>query len=140
MFSEEVVELAPKVYEVLKKLGWEWEPEEGEWFVSNGRTFLIVKKRKKGITYYHDYYGIAENLFRIAIEDVIPILHWEKIKKILEGLGYSIALSISNYGGEIMVTRTDEYEHDATLFESSYKGNNVQEAVMETVIKLGEEK
>jgi len=147
MFTKEEIEIANPCYEALKKLGWEWEPKEGEWGLTDyGETVLIYKnvdkKSKKNcpLLANTDVYGITSCIGPEYHEVGIPILHWEKIKKILEGLGYFIALSISNYGGEIMVTGTDEYEHDATLFELSYKGNNVQKAVMETVIKLGEEK
>lgn len=100
MFTKQVIKLAKPCYEAIKIIAksvgkvWKWEPEWGEFCIdSNKRIVLIwdifpdapiisvVPAPQANITPYNQ-----------QVKDCIPILHWEKIEQILEGLGYEIEI------------------------------------------------
>jgi len=117
--AESVKELAKANNDVLEKLGWKWEPKVGEWFLDavSGEIFLIDRDDVKDDSdCLHGY--------------VIPILHWEEIERVLEGMGYELevrmrecAISLQQSGDCVVLVGAESR----------------QSAVMKAVIKLGEE-
>ena len=147
MFSKQVIELAPKNNEALLKLGWKgWKPEVGEQFLCANNDIFVVLEYSKitgSVATYVGHIippGSGQDPFMImSVDRIIPIFHWERLRKILKELGYDVYLSIGYNGGEITVNGIDEYEHTTELFSLFYKGEKIQERVMQAVIKLGEE-
>lgn len=129
MFTEKQIALAPKVNEVLKKLGWEWKPNWKQDFIDeHGNLQFVVDvcstgeiiDRAKGMHYP---------------KECILILHWETIEKILYELDYET-------GGPWWATKKsgkDRYEFG--IFKPIGHWTGVGEArqtsVMEAVLDLG---
>ena len=83
MFTKEVIELAKPCVEAIKKISkakgkeWKWKPEVGDFFLfSKDKGMCVEPKEKRGVV----------NILYI-IEEVVPILHWEKLEKIMNSLG-----------------------------------------------------
>jgi len=112
MFSKAEQNLALRTNEAIKKISkakgkkWEWKPEVGEWCIvlgySNavGLIGLIEKDiNVPGLAY------VECNVFIPKFEDndwyerekLVPFLHWEKLEKIMEGLGYYVILWWDNW-------------------------------------------
>ena len=76
MFTKEAQELAKPTTEAVKKISkgkWHWKPEVGEQFLKSGNELdLIINKNQK-----------------VWPKD-IPLLHWERIEQIVEGMGYEV--------------------------------------------------
>jgi hypothetical protein len=168
MFSKEAQELAPKVYEAIKKITgkerecpkckgsafackldegcdgtgkvkgkWEWEPEVGEWYIWEGIANVICQ--------VWDSYGLPSpnisidnmknDIRQVTTKRLIPLLHWERIRKILKQFDYSFSITSGASGGEITVYKTIGTNK---LYEK-YHNNDLQCAVMRAVIELGKE-
>ena len=103
---------------------WEWEPEVGEWYYQdfgNGKLLLVKDE--------HVRLDIIEDLYVEHVK-LTPLLHWEKIEEILEGMGYELGLHNwleNKYQGSI-------YFNNRRLFGTI--GKSHQEAVMLAVIEL----
>jgi len=159
MFSKETQALVPKVYEAIKKIAekagkkclkcegtgneddfggcrwcngtgkvkgeWEWEPERWQQVVYRGKVNLI---RAVLTPIYVDLLSKRG----VFIKDLIPLLHWERIEEILEGMGY--ALSVLKYEGYVKC-----YIHQKDDLLVTEQRKTRQEAVMRAVIELGKE-
>jgi len=86
MFTKVEIDLAPGVYDVLKRFGWEWKPQEGEWALTDtGEAVLIYKnidkKSKKNCPLLANTrdYGVTSCIGPEYHEVGTPIIHWEKI-------------------------------------------------------------
>lgn len=120
MFSEEAITLAKPCYEAIKKISkrginpmtgalltipkWEWEPEVGERCIysPNRKIYAGQAVGKIGLVWPHDasfynnkkievIFGDGLSLYT-KIDEFIPLLHWEKIEEILEGMRYEIRI------------------------------------------------
>lgn len=140
MFTKEAQELAKPCYEAIKKISkgkWEWKPEVGEWCIGGlYNPHLIVALADKYI--FTITWGITF-AFKQKAENYIPLLHWERIEEILEGMGYEVQITKPRHWS------TDEMLCDISkfgeIFLNHWNGNGKtrQEAVMQAVIELGKE-
>lgn len=138
LFTREEIKLAPKVIESIKKIAkgqgkkWEWEPERGNWFLGeNNQLFLVTDIWKNFI--FDDPY-----CYEGGFNEVIPLLHWEKLEKILEETtGYF--LEVEKIGCEncecLVLKGTGDPETGCVAVG---KGKTRQEAVMRAIVKLSE--
>lgn len=115
---------------------WEWEPQRGE-FAQIGMGMIILVDRD----------GLFENKFvetsdmgLIEINRLTPLLHWERIEEILEGMGYEVKTF------DIQVKRRRWLSHiwkrgklKDKLVASVDNCKTRQEAVQKAVIELGKE-
>lgn len=131
--AESVKDLAKPNNDVLERLGWKWKPEPGEWFLNKqGNPRLMI-----GFNGYH--IEDAENLIYYPPE-IVPILHWEEIERVLEGVGYIIEIetfSFTNYNPYCKIYKKLNFAEIERIVKQS--GKSRQEAVMKAVIKLAEE-
>jgi len=141
MFTKTEIELAPKVYEAIKKIAkakgrdWEWKPKVGEWCIINNQKstslILLVDKEIEEMVQVL----INHTLSWQSKKNLIPLLHWEKLEKIMEGLGYYVILWWDNWYKQwncrIIKNEEDKFP--------SVRGKTRQEAVMRAIIRLGEE-
>jgi len=77
---------------------WEWEPEVGEWCIFQDahipprkKVCLVIRAEGLYISVfpkYLDKFG-DYTCFRKPT-NCIPLLHWERIEEILEGMGYEV--------------------------------------------------
>lgn len=142
MFSKEAIKLTPKVCEVLKELGWEkWEPEEGEWGLTDYNEAVLIyknidKNKKNCPLLANTEYGVTSCIGPEYHEVGIPILHWEKIRKIVEGL-----YNHDFYKFRIEIMNRAFVEIQDTAFNTQVEErveDSCQIAVMKAVIELGE--
>jgi len=144
MFTKEEIELAPKVYEAIKKIAerqgkrWEWEPERGDWFLAGKDVGIVIDNYEvnpnvfRGIGIYPDAKkGIINWLY---IHQVIPVPHWEKLEKILEKFGYFLDVDY-DYHAPFCCEICDSKKQNLSIVFGY--GNTRQEAVMEAIIRLG---
>jgi len=151
MFTKTEIELAQPVYEAIKRIAkangkkWEWEPEVGDWFLVGEEIGVVIDEDKvnpltfQGRCIHPDAKKNIINWF--YIHQVVPILHWETIEKILwDDYIFGVRRVY------VYATRTNaKYmcvisERDAVNEGVRGKGRTRQEAVMRAIIKLGEEK
>lgn len=152
MFSKEAIALAKPCYEAIKKISkgkWEWEPEKGELF---GLPDLEYHPDNLGVYLYTVDYAVFYYHFikkRIVetqtdyLEYCIPLLHWEEIEEILEGIGYEIGIDkLTKITSEqekhpdkfeVIIEKTGEIGGE----ENWISGSTRQLAVMRAVIELG---
>ncbi len=141
MFSEKQIALTPKVNEILKELGWEWEPDVGQFFEYKGKVFLIPIDFDMCADGNGHYIVFGKDDQRYYLSDCTPFLHWEIIEEILYELSYET-------GGPWWATKKsgkDRYEFG--IFRTSEKGTleghwtgvgeDRQTSVMEAVLYLG---
>lgn len=150
-----VEDLAKPCYEALKKISkrvklgvrikleeWKWEPEVGEWVLakhfhpqvrliaatSDGWAWTAYRTEEQGLS-CHSVTG-----------DCIPILHWERIEEILEGMGYYLQmnkpLDVSIEKGTMKVG-CSIYQTGKDDFITFAQAKSRQEVVMLAVIELG---
>jgi len=133
MFTKKEIELAPKVNEILTKLGWEWIPEMGEWCIYGfGVLGLVIGVRGK------QWLNISDYGYELHRDSAYPILQWEKIEEILEKLGYSVEIkNIYYFYDKYEFVISQQYSNFKTIEE---RAKTRQEAVMKAVTKLGKEK
>jgi len=135
-----VIELVLPTYKALKKIipGWEWVPERGE--------FAIRKQPSTLKPYLIEYEGFFEgcietcNYGLVAKDNIIPILDWERIEEILEGVGYELEFRTGH--------RVDGKKGDKNylcwlnigkkVYATEF-GETRQLAVMRAVVRLGKE-
>ena len=137
MFSKAEIKLAPKVHKVLKKLGYKWIPEEGEWGLTDyGEAVLIYRnvdeksKENCSLLANTETYGVTACIGPGYHEVGIPILHWEKIEEVLEKMGWS-RFQFTRWGNGV---RVDIFLREQHIFG---RGKTRQLAVMRSIIKLG---
>jgi len=150
MFTKTEKKLAPEVYRAIKRIAqakgkeWEWEPEIGDFFLIGKEMGIVVDEDWVSL---HTFKGIyiepkekrgVVNIF--YIEKVVPVLHWEKLEKIMNSLGYCLILEL------IEMYDIDMYDSgfQAVFWEKLSKKDNLcclpvcktrQEAVMQAIIK-----
>lgn len=135
MFSKEVIKLTPKVNEVLKKMGWKWKPEEGEWCVYKKNQWLIVNPKSKNIgeIWLNDpemSYG-----FLAKKKKLIPILYWEKILTVLTGMGY-----VFKIGNSLTIAYGCCLWKNGVVVVDITSWHSWQMVVMQAVVKMGGDK
>jgi len=115
------------------KIGWKWEPKPGEWCVLWDKAVLIYRT-------YDDKVIVNLGQPEHRAKNVIPILHWEEIERVLEGVGYYLKLNhYDQENGSAFVARFDREKTNEFLPEHEVPCKSRQEVVMRAVIKLGEE-
>ncbi|MBA7492544.1 hypothetical protein ES702_03094 [subsurface metagenome] len=135
MFTKEVIALALKVNEAIKKISkgkWEWEPEIGECFYGLSKVlhWIVNEKQCFSVTQY------------IEKRKLTPLLHWERIISILKSLGYLVGISINVAftGSEIQIHRKSNQDHvNSRMILDEMYDSEPQLAVMRAVIELGKE-
>ena len=117
------------------KVKWKWEPEPGQWCLYGNKLLLITKVT---VSVLEVSGGMIE---AVKADKVIPILSWETIEKVLEGVEWT----------RFEFCLIDGYKFKASSYHAAQMGDDCpvvctavgksrQEAVMKAVIKLGEEK
>ena len=119
---------------------WKWEPEVFELFIYRREIFVIDDVERDVITpkdwvirYYDKKMVVKDRL--INSSKVIPILHWEKIEEILEGMGHKLKLN------ETINTKTFQKGWHVTICDESKPladglGKDRQTSAMLAVIEL----
>jgi len=134
VFTKEEIELTKPCYEALLKLGWKgWKPEIGEWAIHKEHIFLITEA-------YNNINIVECDHGCYLQKDCIPLLHWEKIEKILNR--YVIGFTKDYTDGRYVVRIFNRKEGENTYLESPVcmeVGTTRQEAVMRAVIELARE-
>jgi len=151
MFTKEAQELASKVYEAIKKISkgkWEWEPKAGggEWCIYNKKPHLIV-----GVGVGNDLWLRKSGIMCYMFEPdkrkkIIPLLHWERIEEILEGMGYRVYMEEFYMDRSLKARKSAEckiYKYGEDLQGGTLlikiEAKSCQLAVMRAVIELGKE-
>lgn len=114
------------------KLLWKWEPKVGGWCLLNDERVA------------------NEELFLISDDDdlvyvcslapqgkVIPILHWEEIERVLEGVGYK--LGMNKFTDKQGITTYGAWFFAEECWSQAIDGKSRQRAVMRVVIELGKQ-
>jgi len=140
MFTKKQIELASKVNKILEKLGWEWEPERGEWcLVKDEIEIGVFKPHLISMVHGESLYSYeAWRQNHWYISEVIPILHWERLERILEEMGYWPEITRRIYGSEGAKSHC-KIDKNGKFMVAAWAEIR-QEAVMEAIIKLAEEK
>ena len=144
MFSKEAIKLAKPCYEAIKKISkgkWEWKPEVGEQFIGvHGMPIVIAGIIDVPLIFGTEnrrlQYLSMDKVREIFVKDVIPLLHWERIEEILEGMGYGLLLKREDIGGKHYQA---EFWNKNTWGHKLSVGKTRQEAVMRAVIEVGKE-
>ena len=157
--SKERIKLTPQTNEALKALGWKgWKPEVGDWALWEGAIQLIVdvpfhrgaydsgggmRPGQEGDWVDCEAIDGETPILSHKIENLIPLLHWEQIKAILQANGYILTIWLSKGGGKIVIYtdpgRKKLLENEQTkLVDRMYSGE-LQLAVMKAVINLAKE-
>lgn len=119
---------------------WKWEPKVGEWCIVSGKVHLITYVAGNYFEYaIGNNYGICA---RKDWKNVIPILHWEEIERVLEAIEYYMIVS-----HQLECPTGVKHGYYCTLWHKSwsddkeidYIGKSRQEAVMRSVIALAKE-
>jgi len=152
MFTKEEIALAKATVEAIKKISkgkWEGKPEVGEWCIykKNNEIALIVFHWPKTESNKYETLEVAFPLgtnrgIEEFADEFIPLLHWERIEEILEGMGV---------GYEVKIDKWQGFEREGQNFRVSIRQNGVlmvgthrtktrQLAVMRAVIELVKEK
>jgi len=147
VFTKEVIELAKPCIEAIKKIAqakgkkWEWKPEIGDFFLFGKEMGIVVDKYKvnpytfKGMCVEPKEKRGAVNI--LYIEDITPIPHWEKLEKIMEGLGYVMDLGFTYIAaGKYWYCNLRNINNGKIV---GVYGETRQEAVMRAIIRLSEE-
>lgn len=112
---------------------WKWKPEIGQFSLSNGKVYLITNIDDLG----NDKLGVAY-CAEVRKENVTPILSWETIERVLDGVGYNLHIGLPS----LIIKEAAKYRFQCNIgkdyeHKSSGLGKSRQEAVMKAVIKLG---
>ena len=129
MFTKEEQALAKPCHEAIKKISkgkWEWEPEIGEWAISEEYTFLIIGAHDNIVEYNFGYY---------PQKDCVPLLHWERIEEILALFGYELIMLGTGYYADFACGIQQDDKEMIKRIEAPTR----QLAVMRAVIELGKE-
>jgi len=137
--------------------GWEWEPEWNELALLNNeivsirqhwlttdkiKACRVAGRNEKSITVMNGY-----PLYKPNCKDkLIPLLHWERIEEILEGMGYRIYVDGFYMGRDLKARKSAEckiYEYEEHLQGGvllvKIEAKTRTEAVYAAVIELGKE-
>lgn len=118
------------------KVKWKWEPKWNDLAYLSG-TLVSIRKwwilPSQEIMCMVDRPEICGDGIVIPQKDLIPILHWEEIERVLEGVGYWV--KVDPYGGNRAMIGSLPKHYQV---ENWVNGKCRQEAVMKAVIKLGE--
>lgn len=144
MFTKEEQALTKPCYEAIKKISkgrWKWEPKVGEYFmhftsVSHSKFYLITEVDKTFVWFAMTVggYGTAKHT---DLHNWIPLLHWERIERVLEEMGYYLKIwdtENTKIGSGYYVVIG---EKKSPITEDL--GKTRQEAVMKAVIELEKE-
>jgi len=153
MFTKEAIALAKDSVEAIKKISkgkWEWKPEVGGWALrpsrhpqdNVGNIGIITQSYGRIIEFTPT--DTTHKSITEALTGLIPILHWEKLEQILEGMGYYI--KVSRLSCKICLPKPKDLDPDSLgyfLWNDEHQvrgeGDDRQEAVMQAVIELGKE-
>ncbi len=143
MFNKKALALARDSNEAIKVLTekqgkkWEWEPEVGEQFIgSEGIPIviagiidvpLIFKTENRRLRYLS-----MNKVKEVFVKNVTPLLHWEKILRLLRDLGYGVFVETQSHNCRATISR-DGVEITRKIGEDS------QSAVMQAVIEAAKE-
>ena len=159
MLTKEEIALVAPWNEAMKKISkgkWEWEPEEGnvfeyKWQEINGQYKRVWHKKVEVVPFEFQTWTDEDGRYmafgeppnyktrrHYFLPNCIPLLHWEKIEEILEGMGYIFQEPIRRcYGSEGFKC------HCVISLKGRQAGwgwgKTRQEAVMRAVIELGKE-
>jgi len=123
---------------------WEWKPEVGECFSfgwKDIRKLIIIP-----VKFYLEEDNICFDDYVFPISHCIPLLHWERIEEILEGMEYRIYTEKfymdsqlkSRKSAECKIYQYDQHLQGGTLLVK-LEAKTRQEAVQQAVIELGKE-
>ena len=115
------------MYEAIKKISkgkWEWEPQVGEWYISPMDIIHLIPERQE---LSKDYQKLC-----------IPLLHWERIEEILEGigLGFGVWRTFEGVSLEMYWLEDNPNQDPCVIIE---KAKSRQEAAYKAVIELAKE-
>lgn len=108
---------------------WKWEPERGEFALRQplSEVDLITRILSHGILRLSSEEGCT---FDEPAHKFIPILHWERIEEILEGMDYGIEFDPDHRGCTLT---------GGNGIQVYKKAKSRQQAIMQSVIALGKE-
>jgi len=141
MFVETEIDLAPKVYGAIKRIAkakgkkWEWEPKVGDYCIDKFGGSVVFIYAIDGEELYLSHGLTQYNTYANKKNKLIPLLHWEKLEKIMEKFGYKMYVKFETIGG-------NHYQcgiRNGTAVLVLEIGKTRQEAVMRAIIRLGEE-
>ena len=119
---------------------WKWEPEKWELVIYKGEVDVITGHSKSPIHIH------LSSVPGICTKELIPLLHWERIEQILEGMGYYMSLPTKGERSDLWVVGFSSFNFKGTNKEFRYykntyvgRGQTRQEAVQRAVIELGKE-
>lgn len=147
MFTKEAIELAKPCIEAIKKISkakgkkWEWKPEVGEWCLWKKHPHLVLEPEGQDnwFTIYVDKDEAYYHRLVVPLKRCTPLLHWEKLEKIMGGLGYELRLDKRgdppNVAFDAGFGKIGEPIFASQLIQAPTR----QEAVMRAIIELGEE-
>jgi len=149
MFTQEEIKLAPKVYEAIKKIAeakgkeWKWEPEIGNfcrhktW--AGDELFIVCRVFTRTV----NVVGESEDVYTAEPFMLIPILHWEKLEKIIEGFGYDVDIDKDSLNFDetkyFCVISTPHQTANKEIYwtpDGKGEGKTRQEAVQRAIIEL----
>jgi len=84
MLTKETKELEKPCYEAIKKISkgkWEWKPEKWEMVVYENKVDVITGHSRSPV---HVHLSSKPG---VHIKDLLPLLHWERIREIMLYLG-----------------------------------------------------
>ena len=111
MFSKEEVALAKPYYEAIKKISkrginpmtgapltvpeWEWHSRTGEFAITKENRDILLVTHLLAVAYWQspgfEFVNLRTNEKGSLPDcDCIPLLHWERIEHLLEGMGYEL--------------------------------------------------
>jgi len=119
---------------------WEWKPEVGECFSfgwKDIRKLIIIP-----VKFYLEEDNICFDDYVFPISHCIPLLHWERIEEILEGMGYYLKITkYDEWGNPLKMCVAEIWLKGHSSVESkSAVAKTSQEAAQKAVIELGKEK
>lgn len=131
------MKLAKPLVEAIKKISkgtWKWKPEQGEWCVNKegGYAQLVsdVDKETGDI-----YLSSPSGHVWLHSVNFIPILYWERIVKILEGMGYYVGINRFKPQKQEKAECYCEIWKDGVFYIKIF-GNNYQQVTMQAVVGL----
>lgn len=135
-----------KICNGLGKIHYSWTPQVGEWCIWENCISLICSLHlaieKHRITLAH-IPGEQIDLDRmgscVVVEDCMPILPWETLERVLEGVGYRVQVTKWIESGESPSLYIYECKIHKNKTHIKVIGKTRQEAVMRSVIALAKE-
>jgi len=113
---------------------WEWEPKVGEWCLY-GNTLLLITKVTVSVLEVSG--GMIE---AVKADKVVPLLHWERIEEILEGMGYYFTRGEEvEQAEDVLYIKKEGLDNLRLNIEIDFRDKSRQEAVQRAVIELGKE-